>query len=82
MERIRRIVADIAQGKYSSREVIMVGVLVFFCGIITGICCAPRKQNMFGCFNSNKVEIKKRAEQYFSTNFPLNRNPENATMGP
>ena len=50
-KKYEKLVSDISEGKYTGRELVLMGVVLFLLGTVIGMFCSPRKNQMFGCYN-------------------------------
>ncbi len=50
-KKYEKLLSDINEGKYTGRELILMGVVLFLLGTVIGMVCSPRKNQMFGCYN-------------------------------
>lgn len=50
-KKYEKLLSDINEGKYTGRELILMGAVLFLLGTVIGMVCSPRKNQMFGCYN-------------------------------
>ena len=50
-KKYEKLINDINEGKYTGRELVLMGVVLFLLGTVLGMFCSPRKNQMFGCYN-------------------------------
>ena len=50
-KKYEKLLSDINEGKYTGRELVLMGVVLFLLGTVIGMFCSPRKNQMFGCYN-------------------------------
>ena len=61
-KKYEKLINDIDEGKYTGRELVLMGVVLFLLGTVIGMFCSPRKNQMFGCYNgtngANNLDIE------------------------
>lgn len=53
MKRIKEFMSNIDDGKYTSREIVLTGMVLFLLGILIGSFCSPKKHQVIGSYNGN-----------------------------
>lgn len=66
-ERYKLFINSIEEGKYSGREILMSGVILFLAGILLGIIISPRKNQTIGsnngCYNTYTPDLEDEMEE-------------------
>ena len=52
-EKCELLMSEIDEGKYTGREIVLAGAVVFLTGILLGIIFSPRKHQVIGSNNGN-----------------------------
>lgn len=53
MNKIKDLMNNISEGKYSPREILLTGTVLFLSGMLLGIFLSPRKHQVIGSHNGN-----------------------------
>ena len=56
MGKIKQLMKGISDGKYTAREIVLAGIVLFLFGMLLGMIFSPRKNQVFGSFNGNGTE--------------------------
>jgi len=53
MKAFKNLLANLEDGKYTSREIVLTGIVLFLVGLVIGLFASPHKEQYFGSFNGN-----------------------------
>lgn len=53
MEYLDMLLDDLEDGRFTSLEIVLSGLVLFLTGILVGILISPKKYSMIGCNNGN-----------------------------
>ena len=55
------LINSIEEGKYTGREILLSGVILFLAGVLIGMICSPRKNQTIGsnngCYNTYNPDL-------------------------
>ena len=53
VKKLDKLMENIGSGKYTAREIVMMGAILFLTGTVFGMFCSPKKYQVMGSYNGN-----------------------------